>query len=408
MTASTGTRSLQRNVPLMKAFNALLGFRIYVPLWLIYFHSLGISNGKVGLLWGVCFAADLTFDVLTGLLADRWGYGKTLILGSCLLALSFLGMYAAPYAPSPWWWLVANFAVMGVSSNMVYTSTPQALGSKSADLVEQDKVSSSITAYMLTSNAGATLLTLVLVEQWAGGAPRQVWLPQAVLTMGMVFIGFMTVEPERAPEQEPKHLLGWRVVIALIPLALVTTVANLTAFVTQAYCTSAGQRLSSSSITFALGYLGAAAAMFCFSKISRRLGTAKFTIVSVVALAASWFGAALLPGRGQLIAIVAMTWVCEFPGVIAVNFIVKRVANYKATALSTFSSCVRGLGIATYPAIGWAFDRWSLRVGCLLVACLLIVCLGIISIFQRRRFLWNLRTCNSRYHLTIAGVSAIY
>jgi hypothetical protein len=152
----------------------VLGVRLYIPVYIVYLHQLGLSKSQVGLLWSLSYFAQLAFDGPTGLLADVCGYRKALMLGSGLLMISFL----------------------------VYTSTTRALGRWNHD---DDQVSASLTATMFLGTVVGSIMTwgMVMVQAHDQSVPRLVWLVQAALAACLVFVASAMTEPVRRQAKWP-------------------------------------------------------------------------------------------------------------------------------------------------------------------------------------------------------------
>ena len=98
MIAATKRTSVNRNIKLLYWFNFLTDFRLYGPFAIIYFSEIA---GSYVLGMGIFSLTQLTsafFELPTGVLSDRIGRRKTIILGAVFSSTAILCYAAAPGA----------------------------------------------------------------------------------------------------------------------------------------------------------------------------------------------------------------------------------------------------------------------------------------------------------------------
>jgi len=80
---------MKQNIKLLYGFSFCDQFMIVIPLLVPYLGTKGIGMGQFMELQAVFALVIVCGEVPTGLLSDKWGRRKTLLLGSVLKAASF-------------------------------------------------------------------------------------------------------------------------------------------------------------------------------------------------------------------------------------------------------------------------------------------------------------------------------
>ncbi len=376
MTAILDLRErVQRNLPLLTGFTAIAGLRLYLPIYVAYCQQLGLSTAQAGLLWAITSAAALASEGLTGLMADCWGYRRSLLLGSCLLCVGFTCTYLAPLAPSVWWWLVGSQSLIGIAVALVYTATPQAFASKSAAWLGHGEgqyhgFAGRSLGSMYATSALAAALTWGIIHVWWQSGLRLTWIFQAGLSAGMVLVAYLTVDPEefRSTRRASGRPSWWqvaqarRVFLPLLPLVIVAVISAPSLFVAQAWCASKGLGPAWSTAIMVVGFLIMGAVTVKIAAWVRRLGVARVAMIAAVVITLSYLGMAWLPGWWQLLAVVAIFLPCGIPIIGIACYVDRFVPEYKATALSMYSAAIYASSFGLLPAFGWMMDRYSFRV----------------------------------------------
>jgi MFS family permease len=99
-----------RNIKAMYGFTLTSSLWFDGGLWLIYFQHKGVSLFDVGVLEALLHIVVLVFDVPIGLFADRFGWKRSLALGSLLGMVYTL---SALFGTNMWWYGIA-FAARGL------------------------------------------------------------------------------------------------------------------------------------------------------------------------------------------------------------------------------------------------------------------------------------------------------
>jgi MFS family permease len=373
---------VQRNLPLLTWFTFILGLRLYLPVFLSYYQQMGFNTGRTTLLWSASSIAIIASDGLTGLVADRWGYRRSLMLGACLLAAAFLGVYSAPDVPIRFWWVVTCQILIGLGFAFTYSATPQAFGSKSAEWLGRNgmyaRFAGRSIASMFLASAMAAGLALTAIEVWPQSGPRLIWLIQALLAGGLFIVAYCTVDLEdfrvgkrqrRTVSQSLSELRAhWSIFLPLVPLVVLGVVNENAAVAAQAYCLAQGLGLIWSTVIVGSGFLLTAAASTKIPSWLDRFGLPRIVILAAVLAALSYSSVTILPGRWEAIGVVAMFGSVCLPFLAAATYLDRHVALYRATALSAITTAKNACTVFLLPLYGWLVDAYSFTLACLIWA----------------------------------------
>src|SRR5437867_626816 len=106
-----GTSSLQRNIRLLTWFNFFTEFTLYSPIAIIYFSAVTHSYALGASIFSIDYVTAAIFDVPTGILADRIGRKRIVVLGAASAVV-----YATFYAIGiNFWFLAVGAAFSGLS-----------------------------------------------------------------------------------------------------------------------------------------------------------------------------------------------------------------------------------------------------------------------------------------------------
>lgn len=114
--------SLQYNIKLLRWFNFFTEFRLYAPIAIIYFIHVTHSYALGGSIFSIIYISAAFLDVPAGLLADRIGRKKIVVLGST--ALLFAVIF---YAIGMNYWFLAIGALLEGVSRSLYSGNNDAL-----------------------------------------------------------------------------------------------------------------------------------------------------------------------------------------------------------------------------------------------------------------------------------------
>jgi predicted MFS family arabinose efflux permease len=79
---------------------ALLMFILWVPIWVVFLQSRGVSLTQIGLLEGVAWVLTAFLEVPTGAVADRWGRKASIAIGAALYAMAMFLILAKALSPA--------------------------------------------------------------------------------------------------------------------------------------------------------------------------------------------------------------------------------------------------------------------------------------------------------------------
>src|SRR5438128_9421306 len=99
-TAVRGVPAYRGNIWRLFAVQALLGFILWVPVWVIFLQGKGLSLTQVGLLEGVAWTITAFLEVPTGAIADRWGRNASIAVGASLCGLAMFLILAEALSPA--------------------------------------------------------------------------------------------------------------------------------------------------------------------------------------------------------------------------------------------------------------------------------------------------------------------
>lgn len=159
-------RSKERNIPLMYAICFFQGIVLYASISTLYRLARGLSLSEYAVIDGFSYLFQLAFEIPFGMLADRFGYKKTLIFSNGLYLLSKIVFWQA-YSFSSFllerlFFSMALAGLSGLDVSILYLS---------CDKRDSQKIfgrySAFGTAGMLT---GCLIFTLFLSENYSATA----------------------------------------------------------------------------------------------------------------------------------------------------------------------------------------------------------------------------------------------
>jgi MFS family permease len=114
--------SLQRNIRLLTWFNFFTEFKLYSPIAIIYFSAVTHSYALGASIFSIDYVTSAIFDVPTGILADRIGRKRIVVLGAASSVV-----YATFYAIGINFWFLAVGAAFSGLSRALYSGNNNAL-----------------------------------------------------------------------------------------------------------------------------------------------------------------------------------------------------------------------------------------------------------------------------------------
>jgi len=184
---------------------ALLGFILWVPIWVIFLQGKGLSLTQVGLLEGVAWTITAFLEVPTGAIADRWGRKASIAVGASLYGIAMFLILTEALSPAFLLgyalWNSSTAFVSGADSALLYDSLKA-----DGRAVEASKQAGRYAAINQASQGVASLV---------GAALATVDISLCFAICG--FLGFaaaglvLTIhEPPRTAEDGTEYLGYWR------------------------------------------------------------------------------------------------------------------------------------------------------------------------------------------------------
>jgi MFS family permease len=114
------------NIWRLFAVQALMGFILWVPIWVVFLQRKGLSLTQVGLLEGVAWTITAFLEVPTGAIADRWGRKASIAAGASLYAVAMFLILTEALSPTFLLgyalWNSSTAFVSGADSALLYDS----------------------------------------------------------------------------------------------------------------------------------------------------------------------------------------------------------------------------------------------------------------------------------------------
>lgn len=172
------TQTNRKNIGLMYAIAFFQSIVLYASISTLYRQARGLSLGEYALIDGFSYLFQLAFEIPFGMLADRIGYRKTLILSNGLNLIAKLLFWQAfgfgSFLMERLFFSMALAGLSGVDSSILYLSC----GNQESQTVFS-RYSAAGTAGMLT---GCLIFTLFLSENYEATALG------TVVTYGIAFV----------------------------------------------------------------------------------------------------------------------------------------------------------------------------------------------------------------------------
>ncbi len=366
------TGALRRDLALFLGYRFLSTSYLFAPVLVLFFGARGLSVVEITLLNSVYCVTAMLFEVPTGLLADRWGRKRAMVLGSLMMAAGCLVDWAGH-----------SFASFAVGEGLLALGMTLTSGSDSAWLYDRLRDDGRVPAYRRLEGLGsASKLAGTAVAMAAGGWLARSHLAATYLATAAVCLAASLAAAllgearyERPSRRAPlaQTLGAVRLVASYPPLrfavlfsTLVFSLTRMSIYVHQPYLSAAGFAISDVGVVLAalslLGGLGAVG----IDPLRRTLGERTLVWALPALLAASY--------------LVLGTWVVAVSGVamLALQSIAGGVysplskdllnrsisdSSHRATILSV-ESMARRLAFGLFaPAVGATIDARGLGAG---------------------------------------------
>lgn len=192
-------RSKERNIPLMYAIAFFQGIVLYASISALYRQARGLSLTEYAVIDGFSYLFQLAFEIPFGMLADRMGYKKTLILSNGLYLISKIIFWQAfgfgSFLLERLFFSMALAGLSGLDVSILYLSCRKDDSQKIFG-----RYSAFGTAGMLT---GCFIFTLFLSENYTATALG------TVISYGIAFIlSFFVADVKEETPKDPLPSLG--------------------------------------------------------------------------------------------------------------------------------------------------------------------------------------------------------
>jgi MFS family permease len=387
----TPRRPIEKDLALFQIYRFLSTSYLFAPVIMLFFAARGLSVTEVTLLNSVYCVTAMLFEVPTGVLADRWGRRRAMVLGSLMMAAGCLLD-----------WVGHSFALFAVGEGLLALGMTLTSGADSAYLFDLLRDAGRAHEYRRREGtASAAKLIGVAVALAAGGwlAKHDVaatYLASAgVCLAASVVAALLGDEPAHLPRAEARSLVqqvvgSARRVLSHRPLlfavlfsAVVFTLVRMAIYLHQPYLSAAGMDISRIGLVMAGLSLLAALGAHRIEQLRRALGERTLVWALPATLAVSY----LVMGRWFATWGVAMLGLqCVASGVyspLSKELLNREIedSSRRATILSV-ESMVRRLGFGLFaPVVGALIDLRDLHAG--LYACAALATVGTIFLGVR-------------------------
>jgi Arabinose efflux permease len=379
-------RNYKNNIYLNRLYVVLTGFGI-TSLWVSYLLYKGMNLIEVGLLESVFHLTGFSFEIISGVLADKYGYKKILIIGRfCSLISAILIIVSNTF-----WGFAVAFVFSALSYNL-NSGTNEALQFESLKELDQNDKYLSYTAkanfgFEISSAIGVFIAGILAKEFF-----EYTYYIAAIIAVVSIICVFFMKEPTSKQTNEMKVVQYFsesyhdlretpRLLLIMLFFSSLDTIAAVFYHYFQDYLSVLGYSQLSMSvlIVIALGFQMIIA--FQIEKITKRFDKRVMAVILVVMLS----GSLLLAKNSSIIslaisfAILMMITTMSF--ILNNSYINEMIESTKrATMLSVSSMFYSIFMIVLFPVFGWLI----MAVGYDLVFNLLIVfsCLLGVIVFK--------------------------
>ena len=227
-------RLFSRNVWLFFISYVILGFAylgIFMVLFNLYLLRLGYDLEFIGLTSGVSMLAIAIFSIPAGMMAERWGLRRMMIIGMGLMALGSGLLPIAEFVPESWQagWILASRTLVSLSSPLFIVNSIPFLMSITSPKERDYAFSFVVTLFSLSGFAGGLLAGFLpgMFSKFLGILSSQpdafrysMWLVTVLYGVGYLSL-FATQEGQVGHQQkqavEPKFA-------GLLPLGLILVI----------------------------------------------------------------------------------------------------------------------------------------------------------------------------------------
>ena len=404
-----------RNLPVYYLFQAVSGFMIWMPIWMIYMlDGRGMSLTQIGMMEAIFWITVVVAEVPTGAVADRWGRRVSLMLGGFGFALaSVLFAFADSFMI-----LTISYLLMGVSMTL-FSGAGHAL---LFDSLRQMGRSNEYEQHVGRSEAcslGAMVLATLLGGLITGmlGYTGTILIGSVTLALGGA-VALLLREPPRSEaefaRQDPHLTPGYpdpgqpsvlsnmlrgvqlvrrrRILLWLILFGTVVfAVSEMTEFFLQPFVFEQGidpQSGAATGFAFSLLIVPPLAAMavgaFVAHRVAGRFGERRALPVIFMGTALLFVPVIAFDTLGVIAVIAAMAMLRGMIRPIATGYINRRIpSDQRATVLSIYELSMGLVMVLLVPQVGRVADVYDYQTAFALCLAVLLVVGGLFGAIWR-------------------------
>lgn len=378
----------KRNLRLLFAIAFLQGMVFYAPIASLYRQAAGLTLAQISLIEGISYILTLAMELPWGMLADRFGYRKTMVVCCTFYFLSKLIFWQADsfsaFLAERFLLSIALAGLSGVDESLLYLSCESAESQMAFGLWEACGTAGMMfasTMYMLFIGSRYRLAALLTMASYAAAA---------LLSLGL--------QEVRAPEKRSrpslgsflsllKHTLrGRRLLLFIAGFAIFQeSVQMVTVWLNQNQYLRCGMDPSAMGMVYIFINL-AMLLSACSTRVTVRLGARRFTLLMLSSSAICCILLCVIRSAILSVACIAVVAASRAMMVPLANFVRNRCisAADRATQLSIFSLLQNLTAAGAQVFFGKAAD-YSLDTA--FVACAagcLLACVALFPLLDRR------------------------
>jgi PPP family 3-phenylpropionic acid transporter len=282
--ASPGVRARLGYIALYAAVGALYP---YIP---IYYRSLGLDLGEIGLLAAIFSAAGMVGSPLWGAAGDRLGRSPAVLLFPASLAAGAFGVLA--FANGMW-----GVGIAAATASFAMSGVSPVLDARALETVREDRSRFGRLRVWGSISFIASALFVGWLTDWAGDRSLFIVLIPALVVTGIIGLGLRSQSPEPTLPRLGSLAAVFRssVLMRFMAAALVVWSANsaINAFFS-IHLVQIGAPPTLVGWAWAIGAAVEVPIMFAFPVLSRRVGLERLIVI----------GAALFVARAGAVALI--------------------------------------------------------------------------------------------------------
>ena len=368
-----------RNIYLNRFYVILTAFGI-TTLWVSYLLYKGMSLIEIGLLESVFHLTGFSFEIVTGALADKYGYKKILMLGRLSSLISALMMILS----NSFWGFALAFIFSALSYNLNSGTNEALLFESLKELNKEDKYLSYTAKANLgfeISNAIGVFIAGVLAKEFF---ETTYYIAVAIAVISIVCVCFMK-EPnvKRTREMTVIHYLkeGYRdlkgnrkLLVIMLFFSSLDTIVSVFYHYFQDYLTVLGYSkfMMSIMVVVALGFQ--IVASYQIERLVKKLPQRMIVIILIIMLSCSLLLAKNQSFISLAISFAVLMMIMTMSFILNNSYINEMIESKKRATMLSISSMFYSLTmIVLFPFFGWLITTVGYNV---VFNSLIIVVLG--------------------------------